>query len=63
MDGGFWIYDEMSCPRRAEQGLAADGAIACFSSNLIPSAWMLINAPQLKASVMPLIIPYGFKSR
>jgi len=26
----------------AEQSLAADGAIACFSSNLIPSARMLI---------------------
>ena len=32
------------CPRDtdAEQSLAADGAIACFSSSLIPSAWMLI---------------------
>ena len=28
--------------RRAEQSLAADGAIACFSSNFFPSAWMLI---------------------
>jgi len=26
----------------AQRSLAADGAIACFSSNLIPSAWMLI---------------------
>jgi hypothetical protein len=26
----------------AEQSLAADGAIASFSSNLVPSAWMLI---------------------
>ncbi len=25
-----------------EQNLAADGAIASFSSNLFPSAWMLI---------------------
>jgi len=25
-----------------EQSLAADGAIACFSSRLFPSAWMLI---------------------
>jgi hypothetical protein len=26
----------------AQQSLAADGAAACFSSNLIPSGWMLI---------------------
>jgi hypothetical protein len=26
----------------AEQSLAADGAIACFSSNHFPSAWMLL---------------------
>jgi hypothetical protein len=34
----------MKCPchRRAEQSLAADGAIACFSSNLVPSACLLI---------------------
>jgi hypothetical protein len=33
---------EMRSSRRAEQSLAADGAIACFSSNLFPSARMLI---------------------
>ncbi|MCA1640052.1 MAG: hypothetical protein LC768_17315 [Acidobacteria bacterium] len=26
----------------AQQSLAADGAIACFSSSLVPSAWTLI---------------------
>jgi hypothetical protein len=25
-----------------QQSLAADGAIACFSNSVIPSAWMLI---------------------
>jgi len=25
-----------------EQSLAADGATACFSSNLFPSGWMMI---------------------
>jgi hypothetical protein len=28
--------------RIAQQSLAADGATACFSSNLVSSAWMLI---------------------
>jgi hypothetical protein len=28
--------------RLVQQSLAADGAIACFSSNLVPSAWTLI---------------------
>jgi hypothetical protein len=28
--------------REAEQSLAADGAIAFFSSNFVPSGWMLI---------------------
>jgi hypothetical protein len=37
-----------------EQSLAADGTIACFSSNLI-SCWLDADrAPQLKASVMQL---------
>jgi hypothetical protein len=29
-------------PGALEQSLAADGATACFSSNLVSSAWMLI---------------------
>jgi hypothetical protein len=33
---------KVSIDGRAEQGLAADGAIACFSINLFPSARMLI---------------------
>jgi hypothetical protein len=32
----------MFYPHAAQQSLAADGAIASFSSNFIPSAWMLI---------------------
>jgi len=35
----------------AEQSLAADGAIACFSSNLFPLSLNADRAPQLKASV------------
>jgi len=31
---------------RIEQSLAADGAIACFSSNFFPSVWMLIAAAE-----------------
>jgi hypothetical protein len=34
-----------------EQSLAADGAIACFSSNLILSRLNADRAPQLKAVV------------
>jgi len=40
----------------AEQSLAADGAIACFSSNLVPFSLNGDRAPQLKASVMLLWI-------
>ncbi len=35
----------------AEQSLAADGAIACFSSNLFPFSVNADRAPQLKAVV------------
>jgi hypothetical protein len=37
---------------RAQQSLAADGAIACFSSNLFPFSLNADRAPQLKATVM-----------
>ena len=39
--------------RAGQQSLAADGATACFSSNLFQSARVADRAPQLKASVMP----------
>ena len=35
---GFWRHLVGDMTRRAQQRLAADGAIACLSSNLIPSA-------------------------
>ncbi len=53
MEGIFW-KGEQFLPRAVEQSLAADGAIASFSSNLVPSAWMVIAAPQLKARVRQL---------
>ena len=40
-----------SLQRATEQSLAADGAIASFSSNLFPSSLNADRAPQLKASV------------
>jgi len=43
-----------SLVRRAEQALAADGAIACFSSDLIPRCLNDDRAPQLKRSVRQL---------
>jgi hypothetical protein len=39
--------------KRCQQSLAADGAIACFSSNLFPFSLKADRAPQLKAGVMP----------
>ena len=49
-DARRWVRDCVSYGARyvvnreaqIQQSLAADGAIACFSSNLIPSAWILI---------------------
>jgi hypothetical protein len=41
-----WLYRSA-----AEQSLAADGAIACFSSNFFPLNSDGDRAPQLKASV------------
>jgi len=41
----------------AQQSLAADGAIACFSSNCFPLSSDADRAPQLKASVM--LLPLG----
>jgi hypothetical protein len=41
---------------RAEQSLAADGAIACFSSNFFHFSLNADRAPQLKASVMLLLV-------
>jgi hypothetical protein len=38
-------------PRRIEQSLAADGAIACFSSSLFSNSLNADRAPQLKANV------------
>jgi hypothetical protein len=35
----------------AEQSLAADGAIACFASNLFPLSLNADRAPQLKAAL------------
>ena len=45
----------MSCHRRTEQSLAADGAIACFSNNFFPFSLNGDRAPQLKASVRCLL--------
>jgi len=42
--------------REAEQSLAADGAIASFSSNLFPSALNADRAPQLKAGVRRFLV-------
>jgi hypothetical protein len=42
--------------RRIEQSLAADGAIACFSSNLFPFSLDADRAPQLKAIVRLLLL-------
>jgi hypothetical protein len=39
-----------------QQSLAADGAIACLSSSLIPSALNAGGAPQLKASVRRFLL-------
>ena len=41
-----------SLSRAAQQSLAADGAIACFSSNLVLRGLNADRAPQLKAIVM-----------
>jgi hypothetical protein len=38
----------------AQQALAADGAIACFSSNFFPLRLKADRAPQLKTSVRRL---------
>jgi hypothetical protein len=43
----------------AEQALAADGAVACFSSNLSPLGLNADRAPQLKRSVGQLPENYG----
>jgi hypothetical protein len=42
--------------KRAQQSLAADGATACFSSNLFLLSVNADRAPQLKASVRRLLI-------
>jgi len=61
---GFWyttlspsscgVVVEAFIHRRIEQSLAADGAIACFSSNFFQRSLNAVRAPQLKASVMRL---------
>jgi hypothetical protein len=43
--------------RAAEQSLAADGAIAFFSSSLVPFSLNADRAPQLKASIRRLLVP------
>jgi hypothetical protein len=40
--------------RRAQQSLAADGAIAWFSNSFCSFSLNADRAPQLKAGVMPL---------
>jgi hypothetical protein len=45
-----WTRPRFWC-RAAEQSLAADGAIAFFSSNLFPRGLNADRAPQLKAGV------------
>jgi hypothetical protein len=42
--------------RHAQQSLAADGAIACFSSSLVHRSLNADRAPQLKAGVALLRI-------
>jgi len=42
--------------RAAEQSLAADGAIACFSSNLLSFRSDADRAPQLKAISVSLLL-------
>ena len=43
----------------AEQSLAADGAIACFSSNLLQLSLDADRAPQLKAIVRLFIVEFA----
>jgi len=43
-------------PRAAQQSLAADGAIACFSSNFFLLSSDADRAPQLKATVRRLLV-------
>jgi hypothetical protein len=50
MEGMFWSAEQFRS-RAVEQALAADGAIAWFSSNLFPISLNADRAPQLKASV------------
>ena len=40
----------------AEQSLAADGAIACFSSSVVPFRLNADRAPQLTANVRRLYV-------
>jgi hypothetical protein len=48
------LNDEfMTSTNAAEQALAADGAIARFSSNSVPCCLNADRAPQLKRNVMP----------
>jgi hypothetical protein len=48
------LNGEIRSHAAAEQGLAADGAIAFFSSNLFLRCLNADRAPQRKASVMRL---------
>jgi hypothetical protein len=43
-------------PRRAQQALAADGAIASFSSSLFPFSLNAHRAPPLKRSVRRFLL-------
>jgi hypothetical protein len=52
------LNGEVRSHAAAEQSLAADGAIAYFSSNLIPSRLNADRAPQLKASVRRLLMVF-----
>ena len=49
---GLRPWFKMMHSNAAEQALAADGAIACFSSSLIPRSVNADRAPQLKAIVI-----------
>jgi hypothetical protein len=50
------IKDRELIQRRAEQSLAADGAIACFSSSFLFRGLNADRAPQLKAVVGRYIV-------
>ena len=50
-------------PRRNPQSLAADGAVACFSSNFFPLSLNADRAPQLKAVVYRCALSDDYENR